>query len=283
MQTLKKEKVFPYTSYFLTECVVENDQTPTSDSFHDHDFYEITIVKSGTMIHWRNEEKETVPADSLLLVYPEDAHYCYKAAEVKTAYVNLAISVALFEKALATYRILTNQDFTPAPANCRALLSHELAKQMISRLGNLESGGYFFREGLSEQLVISILLDTFAFLEQQNESIKNLPGWLQEACSRMGKEENLLQGLPRFIELCGKSQEHVTRTMQKYCQQTPTEYINGLRLEYAASQLTATSKSILDIIYDAGFQNASYFNKLFREKYRMTPSRYRANSNSLRG
>lgn len=283
MRTLRKEVIFPYTSYFLSECIVGKYQTPTPDSFHDHDFYEITIVKNGSMIHWRNEEKEVVPADSLLLVYPEDSHYCYMAAEAKTTYVNLAFSKELFEKTLVIYRSITNPDFDPASSNCRALLSHELAKQMVSRLGNLESGGVFFRDGLSEQLVISILLDSFAFLDKQNESVKNLPGWLQEACSQMVKEENLLQGLPRFIELCGKSQEHITRTMQKYCQQTPTEYINTLRLEYAAAQLTGTSKSILDIIYDAGFQNASYFNKLFREKYRMTPSRFRANSNSIGG
>ena len=91
----------------------------------------------------------------------------------------------------------------------------------------------------------------------------------------MKKTENLTIGLPRFIELSGKTQEHLGRCMKKYLSLSPSEFINDLRLEQAAKELRSTQKTVFDIMLDCGFQNASYFNKRFKEKFHLTPTKYR--------
>lgn len=53
------------------------------------------------------------------------------------------------------------------------------------------------------------------------------------------------------------------------------QYLKEYRLEIAAKQLSTTSDSISDIALDAGFDNLSYFNRCFKEKYGITPGRYR--------
>lgn len=53
------------------------------------------------------------------------------------------------------------------------------------------------------------------------------------------------------------------------------EYLNQKRLSHAAKLLRKTDDSILDISQRAGFNNVTYFNRLFRAKFRMSPSQYR--------
>lgn len=52
-------------------------------------------------------------------------------------------------------------------------------------------------------------------------------------------------------------------------------YINQSRLAHAQVLLQDPEKSIGDIVLMCGFESASYFTKLFKEKFGMTPSQYR--------
>lgn len=53
------------------------------------------------------------------------------------------------------------------------------------------------------------------------------------------------------------------------------DYVNQVRLEYAAQELGLTEKNVTQIAVDSGFSNLSAFNRVFREMYHMTPSDYR--------
>ena len=56
---------------------------------------------------------------------------------------------------------------------------------------------------------------------------------------------------------------------------TSVEYINNYRLERSAYLLSSTDKSIMEISMDVGFNSVSYFNKLFKIKYKLTPKEFR--------
>lgn len=56
---------------------------------------------------------------------------------------------------------------------------------------------------------------------------------------------------------------------------TYTNYLNGLRLEKACNMLTDSALPIMEISLLCGFDNLSYFNRLFRQKKGVTPSEYR--------
>ena len=54
------------------------------------------------------------------------------------------------------------------------------------------------------------------------------------------------------------------------------QYLNDYRLEIAAELLTTTTDNILDIAFHTGFNNISYFNRCFKNKYGVSPGRYRS-------
>lgn len=62
----------------------------------------------------------------------------------------------------------------------------------------------------------------------------------------------------------------------KYCTgQSPMEYINQYRLSVAAKKLESTDEPVINIAADTGFNNVSYFNRAFKNKFQMTPTQYR--------
>lgn len=52
-------------------------------------------------------------------------------------------------------------------------------------------------------------------------------------------------------------------------------YLNERRMRNAVILLQNTSDSILDVAVKSGFNNVTYFNRLFKAKYNATPSQYR--------
>ena len=91
----------------------------------------------------------------------------------------------------------------------------------------------------------------------------------------MKKPDNFTLGQNRMVEICGKSPEHLSRTMKKYMNVTPTDFINNLKVNYAANLLANTNLKITDICYEAGFGNISYFYMLFNDAYWKTPKDFR--------
>jgi len=53
------------------------------------------------------------------------------------------------------------------------------------------------------------------------------------------------------------------------------DYLNKCRLEKACSLLKETRRSVLDIAAASGFNNVTYFNRLFKANYGLTPSQFR--------
>lgn len=54
-----------------------------------------------------------------------------------------------------------------------------------------------------------------------------------------------------------------------------SEYLNDMRLERAKVMLCNTDKSIAEIAMDCGFQSVTYFNRLFKRRYKCTPKEIR--------
>ena len=54
------------------------------------------------------------------------------------------------------------------------------------------------------------------------------------------------------------------------------KYLNDIRLEKACQQLKESAdKNIIDIAFDCGFSSNQYFTRVFKERYGMSPQRFR--------
>jgi len=56
---------------------------------------------------------------------------------------------------------------------------------------------------------------------------------------------------------------------------TPSEYIDQVRIEFAAHLLRSDERSIDEVVEACGFDNNSYFYRLFKRQYGTTPRQFR--------
>ena len=78
-----------------------------------------------------------------------------------------------------------------------------------------------------------------------------------------------------MADLLHMNETYFCRYFKARLGKTPVEYINNLRIEEAAMLIQETDQRILDICYQVGFDNVSYFIRCFKERKNSTPKQYR--------
>ena len=118
-------------------------------------------------------------------------------------------------------------------------------------------------------------LFTHFFLPRQSAGGADAPKWLENLCEKMGAPENFIPGLKRMQQLSGYTPEYLCKIFRKHLGRTPTEFINELRINYAARMLADSDESIAELAYHLNFQSLSRFYHLFHRQYSCTPAEYR--------
>lgn len=67
----------------------------------------------------------------------------------------------------------------------------------------------------------------------------------------------------------------ISREIKRRTGQTYTQLVQEKRLSQAAYLLSTTAMSVMDIGLSVGYENMSYFHRIFQDKYGMTPRKYR--------
>lgn len=81
--------------------------------------------------------------------------------------------------------------------------------------------------------------------------------------------------LQEFARLCGRSLSAFRRDFASVYHQTPGKWLNDKRLEFSSVLLLTSDLNINEIGYESGFKNSSHFNKVFKDKYKVSPKQFR--------
>lgn len=199
----------------------------------------------------------------------------YKRADNKYfELLNLAISAEVVE---SVFEYLGDdfpkEKYLNSSAPLMVTLSVTEREKFFYRLNELNQG-----EDLSlvRLKLKTLIVDTFTnYFMNYTPSVSDVPLWLEMTYEKMKNPKNFIAGMKRMYELSGKSREHLCRSLKKYYNTTPSDLVNELRLEYCANLLINSNLSVTDICYNCGYENLSWFYKLFHEKFGVTPSKYR--------
>ncbi len=81
-------------------------------------------------------------------------------------------------------------------------------------------------------------------------------------------------GVEELSKAVGLSRTHLYRKILEITQQTPVEFIRNIRLAKAANLLEQNKFYISEVAFMTGFSEISYFRKIFKDFYGVTPSEY---------
>ncbi|MBR9998835.1 MAG: helix-turn-helix domain-containing protein [Cyclobacteriaceae bacterium] len=79
----------------------------------------------------------------------------------------------------------------------------------------------------------------------------------------------------KVASLIGMNESAFSHYFKKRTLKSYTDFINELRLNYAANQLSHTPKNVSEIASESGFSNLSNFNRMFKKWKDMTPNQWR--------
>lgn len=174
-------------------------------------------------------------------------------------------------------RFLRDPDFTAI----RRWLGPHPRRQPIRRIGAplqawIDSEARALVRPAPTVVLKSFLLRLLCLLEAEKTSDPQpAPDWLEKARSEMACPGNFRAGPARFYSLCGRCPAQIARTMKAHGGETPTEFLQRARVEWATGELVLTDRKILDIAQDSGWENLSHFYEIFRRQHGQTPARYR--------
>lgn len=83
--------------------------------------------------------------------------------------------------------------------------------------------------------------------------------------------------LDEMSQFVGMNKSAFCTFMRRNTGMTLSAFVNDIRLERAKENLLGTDCGIAEIAMACGFQSVTYFNRLFRKKFRCTPKEIRSN------
>lgn len=243
---------------------------------HTHDFAEVMYVLTGRAAHRVNDTDQTLAEGHLVLIRAHDRHGIRPLPEEALVFINIAFSEQLWAEFLKTAGLGVIGDIwakAPLPPAVAVPLS---ARQHAA--GVFERALRAFHEKPTNLELIGFWVDALRLLREDTPApiVDPGPEWLAQACRAMRNERNLREGLPRMLALSGVSPGHLSRSLRLHRGQTPTEFLNDLRLDRAALLLSTTPHQIIAISADCGFGSLSYFYRLFQKRFGETPAQHRA-------
>ena len=125
------------------------------------------------------------------------------------------------------------------------------------------------------QLLLSILLPMVKLRERRADSDYDLVYQCARYVAEHYREAFTMQDMARAL---GRSPYQISRVYSGTFGENFNQYLNDVRLDEAGERLLTTNDSITDIYLDAGFQSQATFNRVFLERYHMTPREYRRES-----
>lgn len=244
---------------------------------HCHDFFELFLITRGAVTHLINDTRQTLSEGAFVFMRPDDVHSYEKIEGRVCELINLAFPrrtvLELFDYLGRGFR--PKRLLTPAMPPCVILPKSEMAL-VKAKLEQLHTIPHTNKAEMRTQLRV-LLVDFFSryFARRRSRVRKAIPDWLDWLLNEMHKKENFTAGLTMMQKLSRRSPEHLSRIFKTHLGTTPTEFINELRLNYAANLLASTDETIAFIAMDAGFENLSHFYHIFKKRFNLSPKRFR--------
>ena len=271
------DREFPFNIY---PCCIPQDFPQVQ--VHWHQEMEIIAVKKGRLLVTADKQTSRVSQGEAAVVFPGQLHGIFPADRERAEYENIIFRLEMLKgpqgDLCSAKFILPMETDRSAPAihMREGGRGYEEFMEAIGRLDHLSLN----REIGYELGVKGDLFQMFSALLQT---------WRPAGGRGGGTPRERMRGILDFIgehygekitvrqaaERCGYSQSHFMKYFRQYMGVSFLEYLKSNPQSRAAALLRATGQPVTAIAVSCGFENLSYFNRLFRKTYRVTPGEYR--------
>ncbi len=219
--------------------------------------HQLLYTRSGSGICYLNNEKHLLEQGSLLFLPAHSAHnYAPDCSEWETLYITFGGSGLndFFNFKSGVYKITDKIDF----------------EIYFNELSNLKDNNKYAQLSIKLYELLIKLNDIFSVSIGNTLKNKNK---IDSALKIINSNINC--PITEISASLGITEEHFCRIFKQYMGYRPLEYINMLKLQRAKEMLSDKSLSVGEVVAAVGFNDHSYFGKLFKKAFGVSPSEYR--------
>lgn len=278
------DALFPIVKYHT-----ELPEHYTSFPVHWHEEMEVIIVREGKMQFFLDLQPYIVSAGDILVLSPHTLHsftrlpqeFC--RTETLVFHLNLIDNSTVDLCSLKYFTPIRNKEVEFPFVICSKETGYEELKEY------LEAMFWFYdsKKAGSELSLKAAVLQFFSVLlyyfqregrkkEPQIEKMKSVLQYIRENYS---KDISIAE----LSGISNLSEYHLMRCFKQCSGMTCIEYINHYRMTVASERLRSSDQKVTAIALEVGFNHISYFNKIFKRSFGMTPMKYRENSKREKG
>lgn len=240
---------------------------------HWHTNLELMRILKGNSTVQLNDRKYEVTKGDVLFINSEVVHSALPQ--------NCEYECIVFDP----HFVATNSEFEEVIGN---IVNHDMfvrefsADEEIKRIINSLFDA--MKEGKNKFIIAGILYTLFGEiisrnyfdekLYTENENAKNIYK-LKKVLNYIRKTYSQQITLKDMAQVAGVSPKYFCSFFKNMTAKTPVEYLNSYRIEKAAAKLLASDSSVTDIAYSCGFNDLSYFIKVFGDFKGISPKQFR--------
>lgn len=269
---------FPYNTYL---CTIPQDFE--SVALHWHDDAEIIYIKKGRGIVSVDLEDIRVEAGDIVFILPGRLHSIRSYPNVRMEYENIIFDMEFLSSKLPER--MYSEYFTPmldGELEFPVLISPETCRKYADAAHFIDMADDCCRDR-AQAYEIAVKGYLFCFFSALFSDCKPVSAYktndnvekLKSVLRHIEKNYSDIITIDEMASLCCFSSSHFMRFFKQTMGMPFTTYLNDYRLTLAAKSLLETHKAVLEIASECGFENLSYFNRIFKKKYGITPREYR--------
>ena len=271
------DSLFPYNTY-LCSIPLDFNEVP----LHWHNEMEIIYIKKGRGNVTLDFDNHYVEYGDIIIVLPGQMHGISRLGDYTMEYENIIFAPEMLMS--VTQDTLSEEFFTPFMSG-KITFNHIISKDnpnynnISGWLNRADKIGENFPRGY--KLAIKGVLYEFFYelyqvcsLEAPDKSNKNIDR-IKDIVKYIETNYDKPISIAEIAGVTGFSESHFMKFFKTIMGTSFVDYLNDYRLSMASRMLVSSDDNIIDIAAHCGYDNLSYFNRIFKKKYGITPSAYR--------
>lgn len=241
-------------------------KTPTHFQPHIHEMIEMVYITKGTLELGFGQELYHMEKGDFAIIFPNMIHH-YQVFEAGD---NKALYMLVSPKLIPNYMDELQKYCPASPVIGKEYLHVDIVKAVKSLIDVEKSNIRLIQAYV--QMIFAHVFSELDMVEKESIGSDDLVYKSVEYVAKKFREKISLEQMAYDL---GVSKYVLSRLFSKTFHCNFAGYVNGIRLNYALAMLDGTNESITNICYDCGFESQRTFNRVFKERYRMTPREYR--------